>query len=60
MSSDSVRDWCVASLDDIDEPGALEFTTGEGDWPFKGFVVRWQGEVHAYRNLCPHAGQRFL
>ena len=50
------QEWAVAALTDIDEPGAHEFTTGEGDWPFRGFVVRWQGEVHAYANTCPHAG----
>ncbi|NND54179.1 MAG: Rieske 2Fe-2S domain-containing protein, partial [Gammaproteobacteria bacterium] len=23
---------------------------------FRGVVVRWQGEVRAYENVCPHAG----
>ena len=52
----NVRDWTVARLDDVSEPGALEFSTGEGDWPFRGFVVRWQSGVYAYANVCPHAG----
>lgn len=51
-----LRDWPVARLDDIDDPGAREFTTGGGDWPFRGFIVRWQGDVFAYANVCPHAG----
>jgi len=51
-----MKDWQVAKLDDIADPGALEFTTGKGDWPFRGVVVRWQGEVHAYANVCPHQG----
>lgn len=46
----------VAQLDDIAEPGALEFQVGEGAWPFRGMVVRWQGEVKAYANVCPHQG----
>jgi nitrite reductase/ring-hydroxylating ferredoxin subunit len=53
---DEVREWRVATLDDVAEPGALEFKTGEGDWPFRGFVVRWQGQVYAYANSCPHQG----
>ena len=36
--TDSAKDWRVAALDDIAEPGALEFRVGEGDWPFRGGV----------------------
>ena len=54
MSTDSAE-RIVARLGDIAEPGALEFSVGEGDWPFRGFVVRWQGEVFVYANVCPHA-----
>jgi nitrite reductase/ring-hydroxylating ferredoxin subunit len=50
------QEWKVASLDVIEEPGALEFSLGKGDWPFRGFVLRWQGKVFAYENVCPHAG----
>jgi nitrite reductase/ring-hydroxylating ferredoxin subunit len=52
----SLREWPVAGLQDIAEPGALEFKVGAGDWPFRGFVVRWQGHVYAYENSCAHAG----
>jgi len=51
-----MQEHAVARLADVAEPGALEFKVGEGDWPFRGVVVRWQGEVHAYANTCPHAG----
>jgi len=47
-------EWCVARLDEIPEPGAVEFAVGEGDWPFRGFVVRWERQVYAYANVCPH------
>ncbi len=50
----SVAEWTVAQLADIAEPGALAFTTGGGDWPFRGVIVRWQGAVYAYENTCPH------
>ena len=46
----------VGPLADIDDPGCLEFRIGEGDWPFKGFVVRQGDSVFAYQNFCVHAG----
>ncbi len=48
-------EWPVCRVDDIDDPGALGFLVGEGDWPFRGFVVRRGGRLHAYANVCPHA-----
>ena len=50
------QEWAVASLDEIAEPGAIEFRVGDADWPFRGIVVRWQGKVHAYANVCAHQG----
>lgn len=47
---------CVADFDALAEPGAIEFTGNDPDWPFRGIVVRWEGQVHAYQNRCPHAG----
>jgi len=44
----------VARLADLPDPGAKEFFVGEGDWPFRGFLVRLRGEVRAFANLCPH------
>ena len=52
----SLPEWHVADVQAISEPGALEFRVGEGDWPYRGFVVRWQGNVYAFRNHCAHAG----
>ena len=51
-----MQEHVVARLADVEEPGALEFRVGDGDWPFRGVVVRWQGGVYAYANTCPHAG----
>lgn len=53
MSRETVR---VGKLDDIDDPGCREFSVGEGDWPFRGFVVRRGTRVFAYENYCVHAG----
>ena len=49
-------EWHVADLYEIQEPGALEFRVGNGDWPFRGVVVRWCGAVYAYENACAHLG----
>lgn len=46
----------VGRLDELDDPGCREFTIGEGDWPFCGFVVRQGETVFAYQNVCVHAG----
>jgi len=49
-------EWQVANLHEIEEPGAIEFRVGDGDWPFKGIVLRWEGAVYAYANACAHLG----
>ncbi len=46
----------VGRLDEIEDPGCREFEIGEGDWPFRGFVVRRGGSVFAYQNFCAHVG----
>ena len=46
----------VGALDEISDPGCREFSIGDGDWPFKGFVVRRGNEVFAYQNFCVHLG----
>ena len=46
----------VGRLDELGDPGCREFTIGEGDWPFRGFVVRQGDEIHAYENVCAHVG----
>lgn len=46
----------VGPLEQIDDPGCREFAIGEGDWPFRGFVVRQGDAVFAYQNFCAHVG----
>ena len=46
----------VGRLEELDDPGCREFSIGDGDWPFKGFVVRKGEELFAYRNSCVHVG----
>ena len=52
----NVQEITVCRFDELDDPGCREFRIGEGDWPFKGFVVRQGGAVYAYQNHCMHVG----
>ena len=52
----SRREIAVGRLDELDDPGCREFEIGDGDWPFRGFVVRKGDEVYAYQNVCVHVG----
>jgi len=56
LTDTAFQEVVVCRLDEIDDPGCKEFCIGEGDWPFKGFVVRQGDEVYAYQNFCMHAG----
>lgn len=46
----------VGRLEEIGDPGCREFRIGEGNWPFRGFVVRRGDDVFAYENFCVHLG----
>ena len=46
----------IGPLTDLDDPGCREFSIGDGDWPFRGFVVRRGDAVFAYQNFCVHVG----
>lgn len=46
----------ICSLTELPDPGTREFSIGEGEWPLRGFVVHYHGEIRAYLNSCPHAG----
>ncbi len=39
----------------LEEPGAEGLTFGSGRERFELFVLRWQGRLLAYENVCPHA-----
>ena len=51
-----MKDVVVGLLNELPDPGCREFQIGEGDWPFKGFVVRQGERVFAYQNYCVHVG----
>lgn len=48
----------LCALDELADPGSrgFEISRGEGELPLSLFVVRKHGQVHAYRNSCPHTG----
>ena len=52
----ATREWQVLQLAELAESDAKEFRVGDGEWPFRGIVVRWQGLVHVYANSCAHLG----
>ena len=52
----SRREIAVGRVDELDDPGCREFSIGDGDWPFRGFVVRKGDSVYAYQNSCVHVG----
>lgn len=41
---------------DVPADDARGYTIEKAGRPRKVLVVRWQGELHAYLNRCPHAG----
>lgn len=43
-------------LDKIPEPGARSFNFISPEGETNGFVIRFEGEVRAYINSCPHTG----
>ncbi len=51
-----LEELTIGPFADLDDPGCREFCIGEGDWPFKGFVVRKGKTVFAYQNFCMHVG----
>ncbi len=52
--SESWREWTICRSAELPERGQRAFEVGEADWPFRGFLLRLDGTVHAYANICPH------
>ncbi len=52
----STTEIAVGQLDELEDPGCREFSIGDGDWPFRGFIVRKGNDVYAYQNFCVHVG----
>ena len=48
----------LCALDEIDEPGAKGLTLKSGTSRLDIFLIRKDGAVYAYLNLCPHAATR--
>lgn len=46
----------VCALAELPDPGARGFSPPGARFPDEYFVVRYGEAVHAYRNVCPHAG----
>jgi nitrite reductase/ring-hydroxylating ferredoxin subunit len=46
----------ICPLADIPDPGALGFSPPGAQFPDECFLVRHDGALHAFVNVCPHAG----
>lgn len=56
MKDLTLEEKVICRFDELQDPGCKEFHVGEGEWPFKGFLVRKGSEVFAYQNFCMHVG----
>jgi len=56
LNTQITEEVAVGRVDELEDPGSREFRIGEGDWPFRGFVVRQGQNVFAYQNSCMHLG----
>ncbi|MFQ6006961.1 MAG: Rieske (2Fe-2S) protein [Woeseia sp.] len=50
------KEIAVGYFVELDDPGCRDFRIGDGDWPYKGFIVRRGYDVYAYQNYCTHVG----
>jgi nitrite reductase/ring-hydroxylating ferredoxin subunit len=57
MTGDEKNSFRVCALADLADPGSRSFVIEQGEWPMHGFVVRQDGRVYGYLNVCPHAGR---
>lgn len=47
----------ICAVNEIGDPGAFGFKVYAGEYPIGGFVIQTAGEIHGYRNTCPHQGR---
>jgi len=48
----------LGPIDEIEDPGAKEYTFGRGTSVFSMFVIRREDCVYGYLNICPHYSSR--
>jgi nitrite reductase/ring-hydroxylating ferredoxin subunit len=47
-------EWPVMQIAELGDTDAKGFSVGDGDWPFRGVIVKKDGKFFAYANVCPH------
>ena len=55
MKNRNSNEFSISNIDEINDSGCKGFKVGEGDWPFHGFLVKYDENIYAYKNYCPHA-----
>jgi len=58
MKKTNFVDIDVIAFSDLKDNECREFRYGDGDWPFRGFVVHYKNNIYAYQNYCMHAGHQ--
>ncbi|VAW94560.1 hypothetical protein MNBD_GAMMA22-2411 [hydrothermal vent metagenome] len=46
----------ICENDQLEELATIQFQYPHQDECRQGFVIKWQGNLYAYQNLCPHTG----
>lgn len=46
----------IGEVNQIPDPGTLEFKYQGREGERSGFIVRWHGHIRVFRNTCPHLG----
>lgn len=51
----SEYDFVIGAVDELPDPSSRGISLAETD-PVTAFVVHKEGQVHVYKNSCPHTG----
>ena len=46
----------ICKLEDLTDPGSRGFSVEHSGGNIEGLVIMKDGEIHAYKNQCPHTG----
>ena len=52
MKNRNSNEFSISNIDEINDSSCKGFKVGEGDWPFHGFLVKYDKNIYAYKNFC--------
>lgn len=56
MSPGDASSIVICAFADLSDPGSRGFRVEREEEPLDLLIVRWEDEVFAYQNRCPHTG----